>query len=213
MRLKRTFVTAIFASVSVSGVAVADTKLTMEERTVITLPNGDAPTEETDEYTLWLGEQRSARVGGPVRMIARLDRGESYFVDEAQKTVTVMKFDGLPDSLRNAQVQKTGETRTIGSWNAERYDVTVELGPGETGTMVLWISDETGVDLDAYRGYARTVDRGQGLMTAIASLPGYPVLLESDFGIVQATSRLVAVSEEMPPPGTYEPPADYERKE
>ncbi len=214
MRLTMRLVGALAASLPIAGAAIADTKLTMEEHMVVTLPGNDGPpTESTNQYTLWLRGDRAARVGGEVHMIARLDRGESYFVDDAEKTVTVVKFDGLPESLKHAQVRKTSEKRTIGAWNAERYDMTVELGPGEAGTVVLWISNNIDIDLDAYRAFSRALDQGQGLMTAIADLPGYPVLQESDFGIAKGTTRLVSVSDETPPPGTYDPPADYKRKD
>ena len=214
MRLAMRLIGALAASLSVAGTAIADTKLTMEERMVVTLPDSDGPpTESTSQYTLWLREDRAARVGDGVHMIARLDRGESYFVDDAEKTVTVVKFAGLPESLKRTQVQKTGETRTIGAWSAERYDMTVALGPSETGTLVLWISNDVDVDLEAYRAFSRALDQGHGLTTAIADLPGYPVLQESDFGIAKGTTRLVSVADETPPPGTYDPPADYERKD
>jgi Domain of unknown function (DUF4412) len=214
MRLRTRLVGALAASLPIAGAAIADTKLTMEEHMVVTLPDSSgAPTESTSEYVLWLRADRAARVGGGVHMIARLDRGESYLLDDAEKTVTVIKFAGLPESLKHAQVKKTSETRTIGAWNAERYDMTVELGPSVRGTAVLWVSDDIDIDLEAYRAFSRALDQGRGFMSAIADLPGYPVLQETNFGIAKGTTRLVSVSDETPPPDTYDPPADYERKD
>jgi Domain of unknown function (DUF4412) len=206
-------IAALAALFPLAGAAIADTKLTIEERMVVTLPDAkSSPQESTSEYTLWLRADRAARVGDGLRLIARLDRGEAYFVADADRTVTVIKLSSLPEAPKHAQVKGTGETRTIGAWKAERYDMTVELGPGETGTLVLWVSNDIDIDREAYRAFSRALDRGQGLLTAIADLPGYPVLQESNFGIAKGTTRLVAISDETPPPGTYDPPAGYERK-
>jgi Domain of unknown function (DUF4412) len=213
MRLTLRLIGVTGVALSLAGAARADTKVTMEEQTVITTPGGAPPTEQTTQYTLWVRADRAARIGGGLHMITRLDRGESYFVDDGDKTVTVMKLDGLPETLRHPEVKKTGETRRIGAWNAERYDLSVDLGHGDTGSVVLWISDDVALDMNAYRAFYRAADRGQGLLSAIADLPGYPVLEESNFGIAKSTARLVAVSEETPPSGTYDPPADYARKD
>jgi hypothetical protein len=57
MRLVMRLIGALAASLSVAGTAIADTKLTMEERMVVTLPDSDGPpTESTSRYTLWLRE-------------------------------------------------------------------------------------------------------------------------------------------------------------
>jgi hypothetical protein len=205
----------IAVSFASAGAATADSKLTIEEVTVVTPPDGNAPAQERrSEYTLWLRKDRAARIGAGPRMVARLDRGESYFIDDAKKKVTVIRLDELPRALEGApQIERTGETRTIGAWNAERYDMTIELAPGQTGTFVLWVSADLDIELDAYRAYAKSVDRGEGLSTAIANLPGYPVLQETDFGIAKSTTRLIAASEEPAPAGTYDVPETYRREE
>jgi hypothetical protein len=76
----------------------------------------------------------------------------------------------------------------------------------------LWISDDVEFDLEAYRAFSKAVDGGTGLTAAIAELPGYPVLQESDLGFAQSTVRLLAVSEEPAPAGIYDVPNGYERR-
>jgi hypothetical protein len=193
-------------------VARADTRLTMEEISVMALP-GRPPQETRSEYTLWLREDRAARVDSNQRLVLRLDESAFYMIDETQRSVNVLDFGGLPTALSVASPpRRTGETRTIGDWEAERYEMTLELGPGASGTIVLWISDDVEFDLEAYRAFSKAVDGGTGLTAAIAELPGYPVLQESDLGFAQSTVRLLAVSEEPAPAGIYDVPNGYERR-
>jgi hypothetical protein len=214
MPLKMNLLGAAIASFSVHGIANADTRLTMEETMVISLPGSDAPPQESrTEYTLWMGSDRTARIGADIRTVVRLDRGETYMIDDAAGSVTVMEFEGLPESVGNVpRVEKTGETRAIRDWTAERYEVTFEIAPGEMGRMTLWVSDDIDVNVDAYRALYRSMDGGDGLMTAIADLPGFPVVSEIDVGIASGTTTLLAVSEESPPDGTYDLPGGYERR-
>lgn len=201
------------AAVLAATAAIADTRLTIEESMVVALPGSDAAPQETrTEYTLWMREDRAARVAGGGRMVVRMDRSESYIIDDAARTAVVMALDGPPEGFAAPpRIERTGEIRMIGTWNAERYDLTFELVPGETGSMVLWISGDIGIELEAYRVLSSSLDGGQGFLTAIASLPGYPVLQEVTVGSARGTTRLLAVSEAPAPPGTYDVPADYAR--
>lgn len=202
----------LLATLPIAVAAVADTRLTLEERTIFMGLDGDGPpTETTSEVTLWLGENAAARIDGASRIIARPSRGESYWVNDERRTVTVIELQSMPESS-SAQVRKTGETQVIGSWRAERYELTVDFTPEDRATIVLWVSSDVGVDLDAYGTLLKSMEQGNGLMTALASLPGYPVLQEMQFGPVSSTTRLLAASDEAPPPGTYEFPGDYQRQ-
>ena len=186
------------------GTTVADTRLTVEERTAVGDPG--AANESVSEYTLWLGNDRAARVGGGVKMVTRLDLGKTYVINEARGSVNVIEMSKLPDAIAGAAtVTRTGEMRTIGDWETERYDLSVNTGR-MSGTIVLWISDEVDVPLDPYRAFSKSLDGGTGMLSAIADLPGYPVLQETDLGIVRSTVRLVDAAEETAPAGTYDVP-------
>jgi len=194
------------------GPVWADSKFSMEEISVVgSLESDSAPKETREEYTLWMRADRAARVSEGMRIIVRLDLGETYVVNDAGKTVTVIPFDTLPDVAATApQITKTGESQVINGWNAERYDLTL-ADEALNGTIVLWISNEVDVDMEPYRAYSKSLDGGLGLLTAIAALPGYPVLTETDLGIVKSTGRLISVTVEEAPDGIYEVPVNYER--
>jgi len=193
--------------------ATADTRVTNEERTRVSM--GGQNTDQTSEAVLWFGQDRSARILPRGRLISRLDRGEAYLVDDTTKTYKVIKMGDKAPPLEVPKVKRSGETRQIGAWSAERYDLDFEVPPGETGHAVLWMSRDVDVDLDVYRAYARSVARamGMGWIQAIADLEGYPVLQETTMGPVHVTTRLVSIADAEPPPGLYEPPDDYTRSE
>jgi hypothetical protein len=214
MRLPSALVVSLSLLLSSVGLATADTRITSEERTQLTM--GDQERDTTTEATLWFGEDRAVRVTTDGRMISRLDVGEAYLINDAQESYTVIKLErGGPPPTSPPSVKRSGETRQIGSWSAERYDLDFEVAPGETGHAVLWMSTDVDVDLDVYRAYARSVARAMNMswLQSLAALEGYPVLQEMTVGPVRVTTQLVSIAEETPPAGLYDPPADYERKE
>jgi hypothetical protein len=213
MRRFSTVVLSLTPLFLASNLATADTRVTSEERTQMKL--GERSTDQTAEAVLWFGENRAARILPQGRLISRLDRGEAYLVDDTKKTYTVIKMEDAAPPIDVPTVKKSGETRRIGDWSAERYDLDFEVSPGETGHAVLWMSTDVDVDLEVYRAYARSVARamGMGWIQAIAELEGYPVLQETTMGPVQVTTRLVSIVDADPPPGLYEPPDGYTRKE
>lgn len=214
MRIRAVSTYIITALLALGGNANADLKLTMEETTVMKIPGGEtAPSETRSEYTLWIQNDRSARVSSDLRIIARLDLGETYMINDADKTVRTLKLGKLPDAFRNRpQIQKTAETRKIGQWDTIRYNLTFAMTPDDSATMTLWISDDVDLDLDTYRAFSRNADTGDGLLSAIAELPGYPVLQETDVGIAKTKVKLIAAVEAVAPTGTYDAPSNYQHK-
>jgi hypothetical protein len=205
---------ALLLSAVSLGTAHADTRITSEERTQFSM--GEQKSDTTTRTTLWFGRDRASRLTAEGRMISRLDLGEAYLINDAQKTYNVIRIERRQAAAGPApRVNRSGETRQIGQWSAERYDLDFEVSPGETGHAVLWMSIDVDVDLDIYRAYARSVARAMGMswLESLAALDGYPVLQEMTMGPVRVTTQLVSIAEETPPPGLYEPPADYERRE
>jgi hypothetical protein len=198
---------------SAAGAATADTRIASEERTRFSM--GDQDNDTTTEVTLWLAKDRAARLTSAGRMISRLDRGEAYLVNDAQKTYTVIEMsNGGALAASTAKVERSGERRTIGSWSAERYDIDFEIS-GQPGHAVFWMSTDVDVERDDYRAYMQGVAQAMGMawFEALAEIEGFPVLQEVTAGPVHVTSRVVSITQEAPPAGLYDPPAGYERKE
>ena len=191
--------------------ATADTRILSEERTQIDM--GETKSDTTTEATVWVGNDRAARLTPSGRIISRVDRGEAYMVDDAHKSYTLIKREPAPSVGATAKLRKAGESRQIGSWHAERYDLDFEVG-GEAGHAILWMSTDVNFDMDVYRAFTTSLADAMGMawLKAVAAVEGYPVLQEVTMGPVRVTTRLVSISEETPPAGLYEPPAGYERK-
>jgi len=198
----------------------ADTHVTMREGTIVDssakLPAGyrqSVGDGQVTEVTLWMGTDRWARLepdGGG--LITRLDRGRWYALDGKTKTYRdypISKEDAA--SSAQVEVKKSGETRQIGKWKAERYDVTMQMGEGPPMAITLWMSTDVGVDLSDYRAYVQSMAALQGgnWMKKLLDIPGYPVRQEVQFGPVNSWHELVSIAQEPAPGGVYEPPAGY----
>jgi hypothetical protein len=196
-----------------SAPAQADTRIVTEERIQMRIPGNQSDT--TSEVTLWLAGDRGARRGGSSHMILRLDRGEVYVVDDATRSYRVLPLGGgAAPGAAPARLEKTGQTRQISQRTAEEHRLSVELHPGQTADIALWISTDVGVDLDAFRAYTNAAADAMGMawMKSLVDVDGYPVLVETKMEIAESSSRLLSISEASPPDGIYELPAGYTRK-
>lgn len=217
-------VVALAVLLGMSAAALADTRVVVREGTSLGRGGEDLPEglrqslegQEPTTVTYWIGNDRAARVDESGSMIARLDRGESYFVDRRAESYTVIEIsdresrEGLGGSWKTVE---TGETRSIGTWTAKRHEMTIEVG-GEPIEVTLWVAD-IGVDLDAYHAFIESVAQAQGAdwMRAYLELDGYPVRQEVRVGGILSWQEVESVSEESPPSGTYEVPEGYSQKE
>lgn len=204
--------------------ARGDTRIVVREGTSLAgsgeeLPEGlreSLAGQEPKTVTYWFGDDRSARVDETSLLIARLDRGESYFVNRLAKSYQVIELpsgEGA-ESLRGAwEMTESDETRQIGSWTARRHDMTIEMGD-EPIQVTLWVAD-IGIDLDAFHAFVEAVAEAQGIdwMRAYLDLDGYPVRQEVSIGGMLSWQEVQSVTEGPAPPGTYEVPAGFSEKE
>jgi len=167
------------------------------------------------QVTLWIGDDRSARVGEDVTMIVRLDRKEMYTLDNGDRTYRVSPL-GAGRSPGPGQapwrIVKSAETRQVGEWTAVRHDLTIDMG-GAPMDVTLWVSD-VGVDTKTMRPFIEAFASSQGMdwMKAYNELDGYPVRQEVRMGPVMSWQEVVSITQEPAPPGTYDAPAGYRKR-
>lgn len=207
-----------------SGVA-ADTRMVMREGTTMTGDASEMPEALRKAYaeaepktvTYWLASDRTARLAEDGKIIGRLDRGESYFVSTADRSYRVIEIGGDPPSGANGgssfDVTKTGETRQIGPWQAVRHTMKVEMG-GEPTEIELWVGD-VGVATEEFRAFIAAFAQAQGAewMRGYLELGGFPVRQEIRMGPMLVWQEVISMEEEPAPPGTYEVPAGYTKRE
>lgn len=210
----------VLATVAVS-VARADTLMTVKEgsrmaKAVEEMPEGMSNSFGGDETTVryWSRADRMARIDGASRVIGRFDRGETYVINDTARTCSAIK---LPDSVASdnadagPEFQKTGESRQIGSWQADGYELSVPGDDGEGLEVAIWVSEEVTTGLDAYRAYTESVvvtPMMRWMVTAL-DLGGYPVRQEVRMGPIATWSEIISVSDEPAPSGIYEIPDGY----
>jgi len=201
--------------------ALGDTKMIMQEGTGVAGDGAEMSEEmrqafanqEPTTATYWFTKDGAARIGGSIRMISRVDKLETYVVNDQTQSYTVLEIDGLDDpesAPSEASLIKTGETRTIGSWETVRYEMNADTG-GEPIQVVLWVSDDIDIDFSAYRTFVQTMAAQPGFdwMLKYLEVDGFPVRQEFNMGPINSWQELVSVSQETAPAGTFEPPAGY----
>ena len=225
MRRIATRLTLFVILLAVAIPAVGDSRLTVEEGGGVAGDGAELPeamrealaNQEPKKVTYWFAEDRAARVDNAGSLISRLDRREAYLVNNATKTYSVIEMDGAeaePATPVSAKLVKSSETKKIDSWNTVRYNMTIDMGD-EQAEVVLWVSDAVDVDMAAYRAFIESMAESQGTdwMRSFLDIDGYPVRQEYRIGPILSWQQLIAVSQEEPPIGTYEPPAGFTKTE
>jgi Domain of unknown function (DUF4412) len=220
MKLRYFFGLVFLTAVAVSA-AHGDTLLTVKEGNILVEDSPDIPEAMRsslggDDKTIryWLQADRMARVDSTGRMIGRLDRGESYFINDESRSCYLIRHKSA-QAARNEvdatpEFRKTGEIRQIGSWQAEGYELAVAGNDDDDLAVKIWVSDEVSIGLDDYRKYVETIVTPKTAWTVKAlELGGYPVRQEVRIGPILAWAEILSVGDEAAPPGTYEVPAGY----
>lgn len=164
----------------------------------------------------WFGASRTLRDDGDRFIISRLDQGKTYIVDreKRQYRVVPLELEERPDSPE-VEVTRTDNVREIGEWTARRYRIS---GPATRDlTIDIWVSEETQVDVAAFRRLMVRLGNRQGSewLKAYSEIEGFPVMQQVQLerpGIrLRSESRVVAIEETEPEPGTYSPPEDFKQ--
>ena len=198
---------------------------------------GAPPGRGESTQTIWLGSDRM-RVEAEGRVtIVRLDQKKIFLLDPAAKTAAsielpydIMKYvpedqAGLVTQLRAANAVKAtltpgDETKTIGSWNAQKSTLTISTARGIAEEVVLWTTRDLPVDtrgfVEMYGAFSGLMPGREAIAEELAKLPGIPVRIETtrSRGPVKVTTvdEVVSAEPKEAPSGTFDVPADYATK-
>jgi hypothetical protein len=228
--MPRTIAAAALALFCASALS-ADTLLTKrrDANEFISLQGQISPGAKHQKVEIWIGSDRVRRDDGRIALILRLDQHKLYLVNHAQRVYTVSdaQLDGSQKAPQpgmtpfqfHAKAEPTGEKRTIGSWQAVRYQVALisETGHGERIRLTWWVAPDLAIEDAPLRALQRLLasasPEGEEWMATLLSLPGQPVLFERAEKLpeveVKSREELVSVKRGEAPPGIYEPPAGY----
>jgi hypothetical protein len=195
--------------------------VSVEADTLITANEGSSPAgsppasdrEQVQTRQIWSRADRMASISNGSRMVGRLDRGETYLINDTKKTCMRIKHQEPQEyipSEKDPVFLKTGETRQVGSWQAVGYEATIALGASDSYKVVVWISEDATLGLEDYRTYTKAiVTPGSFWVLDSLSLGGYPVRQETTIGPTASWVEFVSVEDKKPPAGIYEIPNGY----
>ena len=213
------WVLTIVSAVFLSGVH-ADTHITMKEgnRKASSEEPAQAgqPANKVQVVQIWSRPDDMVRIGENGRMIFSLARGMTYMVNDDKKSCRgfphpeVGLVSGESDS--KTDIRKNGQTRKVGAWQAEGYEMSAKIAGIETPLEItFWVAEELTTGFDVYRANFAGMTTSQTVwMSKMLELGGYPVYQETAMGPMVSWSEIVSVDEEPAPDGIYDIPADYD---
>lgn len=175
--------------------------------------NGQLPTTALH----WFGSERSARDDGNLYVVTRLDEGKTYTIDRMTQSYQVSPLPTPTSSTTGNDVRaiKHQETRKIGQWNTEKYEI---IGSATAGmNIVIWASKDVKIDLPTFQKVMTGLSRrpGSEWMAAYREIDGFPVLqevrLQHKGTNYLGQTRVVTVEERDPPPHIYSPPDNFQK--
>lgn len=195
----------------------------------------------TEMIRMDVGDQASVIMsGGDMTMVMHQQRQYMVFTEEMMERMAGM-MGGMMQGQQEPDVDmstpptftRTGNTKTVGAWNA--YEVLVEH-PDQDGEVHMWFSEDIDVDVLAFATQVaeamqsfnnpmmQRMNQGQGINLGMLGamreglvdleLPdGFPVQIISQDDGQTTTMTLTAVDQGPQDPANFQPPADYQRME
>ncbi len=213
----------------------ADTFIKSEHHTDSFTMMGQTSPAKDEVITTWIGKGRYRQDGaGGITFIIRKDKKKMYHINHNEKKYAAVdlpvdwnklmppKAEQFSAQMRQmfkvtAVVTDTGETKNIRGWRCRKYIVNFQ------GMMSMkseiWATKDIKIDYGAYREFSKSVMSMNPMFKDAANemtkVEGYTV---SSAGIMnmmgsdmKTAMDVVEVSEKRAPPGTYDPPAGYEK--
>jgi len=224
----------VLAVVLAAGFASADTKIVKKTHTDAFAIMGQQQPAKDEQSVSWIGDKRLRVDNGDASFIVRPDQNAMYLVNHAEKSYNVIDLPvdiskllppGMGDQMMQMMkfqvtVTPSAETRKVGSWNARRYDLTMNSAMMQMNSVV-WTTKDVSFDLDSFNALAEEMVRMQpGMADTIGEMrkmEGFQVLTEATMMVmgseVKSREETLSIDEMSAPAGTYEVPAGYTKQE
>jgi len=227
---------AVLAAVSVATVAGADTKIVKKQHSDAYTVMGQAQPAHDETTTTWLAADRLRSDQGETSFIVRLDTSSLLVLDHEAKTFSEIKLPVDVSSLIppemaagmakmmtfTATVTPSDETKVIGKWKTRRFDIKLS-SPMLEMTSVVWVTKDVDFDIASFTSMGEQILRMQPGMAGIAEelrkIDGFQVRQDNVTKMtmggnteVRSSEEVVSVEDVPAPAGTYEPPADYQKR-
>ena len=220
----------------VAGWAAADTKIVQTTHQDPFTVMGKSHPAKDQEQTLWMGSDRMRMDQGATSTVVRLDLHKMFIIDHEAKTVSTLDLPidlaalmppGMGEQMLKmmtfqVEVTPRDETRTVGPWQAHRYDV-VMTSPMMTVNATYWATRDVDLDTEPfYTLYQKLLSLQPGmaeLAEKMRTIDGFVVAQEASATMpmmggaaMKTTQKVTSIDTADPPQGTYEAPAGYASK-
>lgn len=192
------------------------TKSAQDDTTEVWLSDGAAFMKTSDTKVLVLPEKST--------MYVINDADKSYFeIPVASLGATKEAIDAMPENPMAAMmgdikvsVTPTDETKTIGKWDAKRYDLKLTMAMG-TSVSQYWATTDIDVDADMFMTMA-TVTMSmfpgyQDIVSEFEKMEGIPVETNTTVNMMGATitswDKMLELAEKDAPEGMFKLPEGY----
>lgn len=236
MHLQRIGLFTLAALMTV-GVAAADIKVVTQHHQDAFSMMGQSQPATDEEHTTWIGDGRMRMDQGSTSFIVSLADNKVVLVNHDNQSYSEIDLPidleslmppGMGEQMKammnfDVTVTPTDETKTVGGWEARRYDMSLSSAMVNM-EQVLWAAKDTPVDVSAYvELYGNVVSLQPGMesmMSEMKKIDGFVVSQESTAKMpmmgdaaIGSKDAVTSIEEVEAPAGTYEPPAGYARKD
>jgi hypothetical protein len=229
-------VTAVVAVFVLTVLVQADSyvKQTMHQDGFEMMGQKQPPTDEIIEQ--WISTNQMAMVRKGNSIIVDLDKGAVFVVNHNAKTYVEMALPldlskymppgPMSQMLGQTKVTVTpnGQTQTVGQWNCDGYDMTMDMMGGMMKlNSKIWASKEVAIDWQALsdklmplvtQASMRLSDEA---MAEFAKIKGLQIKSESSMEMmgtqVKMSQEVLEISTKPAPTGVYEVPAGYTKRD
>jgi hypothetical protein len=189
----------------------------------------------------WLGKNKFATITGIQNMVFDIGKSVMYIIYpktktyvEAQLPLDMSKL--LPEQMAQmmsmikvtVKVSPTSQTKTIGKWKCNQYDVVMNIQAmmSMTMNMKIWATTDVPFDWKTYMDkmfpnlmklQSANMPFGEDMLNEFKKIKGYQVASELTMSIMGAnmrvTTEVVEISKKSAPSGIYSVPAGYKKQD
>lgn len=194
---------------------------------------GQTQPEKDEIQHLWLAENKMAMHGEQQSVVINLDKNVMYVIKHNNETYVEMTLPlditqyfpaKMQQMMKNitVEVNPTGETKTIGEWKCQGYNLSMNMMVTQMETKI-WSSKDVSFDWKHYSSKLQpkfikaTMNLTDEAIQEYQKIEGFPIRSDTTMKMMgsemKSYNEVQEISEENPPQGTYSVPEGYTQKE
>lgn len=228
------FLTLITVLLFVSTVPLtADYHIKQEQHTGEFSVMGQTQPAKDEINHLWLAENKMANHSERQSVIINLNKNVMFVINHDNETYVKMDLplditQYFPAKMRKmmeqitVDVNPTGETKTIGKWKCQGFDVSMDMMMNKV-EMKVWATKDVSFDWKTYHAkmfpkfMKATMNLNDEAIQEFQKIEGFQIRSDTTMKMMgsemESYNEVKEISKESPPEGTYSVPQGYTEKE